>query len=156
MNRMPRWGPLNNRIRGTVSLSHEGNEGTNPTRYDVHQTYLHSSSRWNVTERASNCGAGGIRGLDPRKASPRTTRRPSSAPASGRQDYAISATKHNIKLQGYYQKLKADFSDNTYGKQRADVSYSSAELQYSAAAYSTTIWPPSAPRCFRSPWTPTP
>lgn len=123
-------GPLNNRIRGTVSLSHEGNEGTNPTRYDVHQTYLHSQLEMDVTESLKLRGGAEFADWISESVAQNDKKTEQAPRFWAVSDYAIS-DKHNIKLQGYYQKLKADFSDNTYGKQRADVSYSSAELQYS-------------------------
>lgn len=123
-------GPLNDKVRGTLSVSHEENEGIKPTCYDIFQNYVHGQIEVDATE-ALQLRAGAEFTDWQAENSSIDDRKTEQAPRLWFvADYALTP-KHKLKVQSYYQKLDADFSDPTYGDQRADVSYSDVEVQYS-------------------------
>lgn len=122
-------GSITDSLSGTLSVSHEGNDGIHPTRYDVTRNYIHSQLRLDVSEALSL--RAGAEFTDWKESEARLgDRKTERAPrfwVSG--EFSINPL-HHLKLAAYHQKLKADFNDPLYGTQWADVRYSDAELQY--------------------------
>lgn len=122
-------GPLTDSVRMTLNLSHEGNDGINPTRYDVSQNYIHSQMEMDVTDDFTVRAGAEFTDWQSENNDLSDEKTEEAPRLWVVGDYAIS-DEHLLKVQGYYQKLSADFDDPLYGKQEADVSYSDAELQY--------------------------
>ncbi|WP_321414561.1 TonB-dependent receptor [uncultured Desulfobacter sp.] len=122
-------GSFNDKVRGTLGVSHEENDGINPDIYDVFQNYVHGRIVMDPTDNFQvRAGAEFTQwqaqnnDLDDKKTE--------DAPRLwASADYAFNRS-HKIKIQTYYQKLDADFSDQDYGIQQADVNYRDLEMQY--------------------------
>jgi outer membrane receptor for ferrienterochelin and colicins len=122
-------GSLSSKISGTLSVSHEENEGINPTAFEVYQNYIHGQIAITPTE-ALQLRAGAEFTEWQAENSDLENKRAEEAPRLWAvADYSINP-EHRLKVQAYYQNLDADFSDLDYGEQRADVSYSDVEVQY--------------------------
>lgn len=131
-------GPISEKTRGIVSFSNEGNEGIHPTDYDVYRNYVHGRLEIEATDNLRlQAGAEytvweeqeDIIGDDKKESAPRLY-------ASA--DYRI-APLHNLKFQTYHQNLDVDFKDPLFGDQKADVSYSDAELQYTGSFFTNHL-----------------
>lgn len=131
-------GPLAENVRATLSVSHEGNDGVDPTRFDVYQNYLHGQIEMDVTDDLTVRAGGEFTDWSAKNVDLDDDKTEQAPRLWAVGDYAFNSD-HKIKVQGYYQKLDADFSDPTYGEQRADVSYSDGELQYTGRFFDSHL-----------------
>lgn len=127
-------GPLNEKIKGTLSFSHEGNDGTHPTCYDTYQNYLHGQVALAVSDNF-NVRAGAEIIVWKEQEIDTINRKEEESPRFWLIGEYTLTPGHDLKLQGYYQKLDSNFKDSMYGNQQADVSYSDVELQYTGQVF---------------------
>lgn len=127
-------GRISDRIGAIFNFSYEENDGIHPTKYDVNRTYLHARMDADVTDNL-RLRLGGEYATWEEKEKDTGDDKDEDAPrVYGIIDYQISPF-HRIKLQGYYQNMDCDFKDPLYGDQKADVTYTDYELQYTGEIF---------------------
>lgn len=125
-------GPISKRVKGMVSFSHEANEGTHPTTYDSYRNYVHGRLEIAAADNlVLNAGAE-YTVWEEEEENIGDNKKETVPRFYLNADYRI-APRHNLRFQAYYQNLDADFKDPLYGDQKADVSYSDAEIQYTGS-----------------------
>lgn len=131
-------GPISDRVQGTMSVSHEANDGIHPTKYDVTQTYIHTQLQFNATKALTLRGGAEITNWEERGKGNGDQKTEQAPRLWAVADYVFNPD-HSLTLKGYYQKLSADFKDPLYSGQNADVSYQDAELQYTGRFFDSHV-----------------
>ena len=132
-------GPINDKVRGALSFSHEENEGIWPASHDVYQNYVHGRLEMDLTE-ALQLRAGAEFTAWQEENSSLENKRTEQAPRFWLvADYDINP-KHRLKLHPASRRrssltLDADFNTSQYGVQWGEVSYRDVELQYSGEIF---------------------
>ncbi|UZJ40149.1 TonB-dependent receptor [Prosthecochloris sp. SCSIO W1101] len=127
-------GPISKKVKGMVSFSHEANEGTHAALYDIYRNYVHGRLEIEATDNlVLNAGAE-YTVWEEEDESSGDNKKETVPRLYLNADYRI-APRHNLRFKAYYQNLDADFRDPLYGDQKADVSYSDAEIQYTGSVF---------------------
>ncbi|WP_156360695.1 TonB-dependent receptor plug domain-containing protein [Dethiosulfatarculus sandiegensis] len=128
-------GPIVGKLKGVLALSHQVNEGIQPTIYDVLRNYIHGRLDLAATDKLNLAFGGDLTAWEQKKDELGDKKTEDAPRVWLTADYEISPL-HNLALNGYYHKLDADFKDPWYGKQSADVSYQDVELKYTGLYFS--------------------
>lgn len=127
-------GRISDRIGAIFSFSHEDNDGIHPTKYDVNRTYLHARMDADVTDNLRLRLGGEYVTWEEEEKDIGDDKDEEAPRVYGIIDYHITPI-HRIKLQGYYQNMDCDFKDPLYGAQKADVTYTDYEFQYTGEIF---------------------
>lgn len=124
-------GSITENIKGLVMFSHEDNEGIHPTTYDIFRDYVHGRIEITPSDQFRLQAGAEYTAWEEQEDALGDDKEETAPRLYVTADYR-PAPMHAIKVRAYNQNLDADFKDPLYGNQQADVSYTDAELQYTA------------------------